>query len=250
MKKYLITSLLLITLIPSIAFASWWNPLSWFNNWKFNKTEKIQEKLPEEQKIQEEKNEEVKIKEELVGKIETEEIIIKKPFTENDISNANKITCFYSQTLSSGYKDSEIFFSVNKPEKTPMVLTFSDFKSTLNEDEILSIINTSRDSNISDEVILDYLNNKGFVINENGNIIDTNLNPKLSYLDATKQITTSSITKILDDQNRFIFMDGSGNNYITIHTIYKKNGISTYSKSVDLMGTPYGTLSTGTCIGS
>lgn len=234
MKKYPLFLILLSFLIPSVTFAAWWNPLSWFNNWGSKK----------------EIVEEVKIKEELVEKTETEEFTIKKSFIENDISNANKITCFYSQTLGSGYKDGEIFFSVNKPEKTPIVLTFSDFKSTINEDEILYIINTSRASNISDEVILDYLKSKGFIINENGNMIDTNLNPKLSYLDATKQITTSSITKILDDQNRFIFMDGSGNNYITIYTIYKKNGVSTYSKSVDLMGIPYGSLSTGTCIGS
>lgn len=234
MKKHLLSLALLSFLVPSVTFAAWWNPVSWFNNGDLKK----------------EKVEEVKIKEELVEKTEAEEFTIKKPFIKNDISNANKITCVYSQTLSSGYKNNEIFFSVNKPEKTPMVLTFSDFKSTMNEDEILSIINTSRASNISDEVILDYLNSKGFVINENGNIIDTNLNPRLSYLDATKQITTSSITKILDDNNRFIFMEGSGNNYITIHTIYKKNGVSTYSKSVDLMGIPYGSLSTGTCIGS
>jgi hypothetical protein len=35
MKKYFIV-LAFIALTPSIAFAAWWNPLSWFNNWSFS----------------------------------------------------------------------------------------------------------------------------------------------------------------------------------------------------------------------
>ncbi|MEI8249020.1 MAG: hypothetical protein WCG07_00810 [Candidatus Taylorbacteria bacterium] len=36
MKKYL-PSLIIVTLIvPSVAFASWWNPISWFNGWSFS----------------------------------------------------------------------------------------------------------------------------------------------------------------------------------------------------------------------
>lgn len=91
MKKYLITSLLLITLIPSIAFASWWNPLSWFNNWKFNKIEKIQEKLQQEEKI----NEFQKQIEELKNNKENPE---QKPKEENktevkkEIEKTNKTT--------------------------------------------------------------------------------------------------------------------------------------------------------------
>lgn len=37
MKKYILISLLVIFVIPSIALASWWNPISWFNNWSFKK---------------------------------------------------------------------------------------------------------------------------------------------------------------------------------------------------------------------
>lgn len=43
MKKYISVLFLLAFIIPSIAFASWWNPLSWFNSWKFNKVEKVYE---------------------------------------------------------------------------------------------------------------------------------------------------------------------------------------------------------------
>ena len=32
MKKYLLVLLLIVFIIPSIAFASWWNPFSWFKN--------------------------------------------------------------------------------------------------------------------------------------------------------------------------------------------------------------------------
>jgi hypothetical protein len=35
MKKRLSILLLFAFLIPSVAFASWWNPLSWFNGWGF-----------------------------------------------------------------------------------------------------------------------------------------------------------------------------------------------------------------------
>ncbi len=49
MKKYFLFTLTLILIVPSIAFASWWNPFSWFNSWSFDKkvsTEVVQPKLP------------------------------------------------------------------------------------------------------------------------------------------------------------------------------------------------------------
>jgi len=39
MKKYLILSLVIFAILPQIAFASWWNPLSWFNYWNFSQKE-------------------------------------------------------------------------------------------------------------------------------------------------------------------------------------------------------------------
>ena len=55
MKKYLLILLLAIFIIPSIAFASWWNPFSWFSGWTFHKTE-IAPQIPvETQKTSEEK---------------------------------------------------------------------------------------------------------------------------------------------------------------------------------------------------
>jgi vacuolar-type H+-ATPase subunit I/STV1 len=43
MKKYIISLILIVLIIPSVALASWWNPLSWFNNWTFHKQEITQE---------------------------------------------------------------------------------------------------------------------------------------------------------------------------------------------------------------
>ncbi len=42
MKKYLPVLFLLVLIVPSVALASWWNPLNWFDNWTFDKTSKIQ----------------------------------------------------------------------------------------------------------------------------------------------------------------------------------------------------------------
>lgn len=60
MKKITYLALVLL-IIPSIACASWWNPISWFNGWSFfGKTEvlekriqDLEEKLSDKQKIEE-----------------------------------------------------------------------------------------------------------------------------------------------------------------------------------------------------
>jgi hypothetical protein len=55
MKKYFSILFLGMFIIPSIAFASWWNPLSWFNNWGFHKTEPPTQVQAEIQKTPDEK---------------------------------------------------------------------------------------------------------------------------------------------------------------------------------------------------
>ena len=37
MKKNILIIMLVIFIAPSVALASWWNPISWFNNWSFKK---------------------------------------------------------------------------------------------------------------------------------------------------------------------------------------------------------------------
>jgi len=58
MKKNLSVLLLIAFIIPSVAFASWWNPISWFNNWSFNKkitpqVQVVEKELTSEEKIEE-----------------------------------------------------------------------------------------------------------------------------------------------------------------------------------------------------
>jgi len=55
MKKYLSILLLLVFIAPFTALASWWNPLSWFNDWSFNKKEINSQIQVDTQKTSEEK---------------------------------------------------------------------------------------------------------------------------------------------------------------------------------------------------
>ncbi|MFA5888764.1 MAG: hypothetical protein WCW47_00735 [Candidatus Paceibacterota bacterium] len=54
MRKYLSILVLTIIIIPSVAFASWWNPFTWFNNWAFlhreDNTEILESRLAELEK--------------------------------------------------------------------------------------------------------------------------------------------------------------------------------------------------------
>ncbi len=52
MKKYISIVSLLLILVPSIALASWWNPLTWFNNWNLKKEVKEEINIISEQKEQ------------------------------------------------------------------------------------------------------------------------------------------------------------------------------------------------------
>lgn len=72
---------------------------------------------------------------------------------------------------------------------------------------------------------------------------------QLSYIDSTRSITNVPIYKITDDSEKFVYLDGTGENYLSTHTIYKKVGVSTYTKTVSIVGIPSGTLAMGTCVG-
>ena len=72
---------------------------------------------------------------------------------------------------------------------------------------------------------------------------------QLSYIDSTRSITNVPIYKITDDSEKFVYLDGTGENYLSTHTIYKKSGVSMYTKTVSILGIPSGTLAAGTCVG-
>jgi len=42
MKKYIVVGLIFL-IVPQLALAAWWNPLSWFNSWLFSKPAPVQE---------------------------------------------------------------------------------------------------------------------------------------------------------------------------------------------------------------
>jgi len=58
-KSILLSIITAILIIPQIAFAAWWNPLSWFNNWRFSppakeiRTEELESRIKElEEKLE------------------------------------------------------------------------------------------------------------------------------------------------------------------------------------------------------
>ena len=57
--KGLIPVILVAILIPQVVLAAWWNPLSWFNNWRFSppakeiRTEELESRIKElEEKLE------------------------------------------------------------------------------------------------------------------------------------------------------------------------------------------------------
>lgn len=130
---------------------------------------------------------------------------VKKVFYKTDISKAEQITCTYPQILSTSYLSNEISHILNKPEKNPLIFSFSKYK------------------------------------NEKGGV--------LSYLDSTQTITNVPLVKLLDNDEKIIFIDGDAENYLSIHTIYKKEGVSSYTKNVSILGIPMGSLGMGSCVG-
>ncbi len=73
---------------------------------------------------------------------------------------------------------------------------------------------------------------------------------KAKFIDSTQTISEVPLVKLVDTPEKFIFVEGSGDPYITVHTIYKESGVATFAKSVSLFGTPVGSMAMGTCIDS
>lgn len=72
---------------------------------------------------------------------------------------------------------------------------------------------------------------------------------KVQFIDATKTISEASIVKVVDTTGKLMFLEGNGDPYMTMHTIYKDSGVATYEKSISLLGIPVGTIGMGTCVG-
>jgi hypothetical protein len=72
---------------------------------------------------------------------------------------------------------------------------------------------------------------------------------KLSYIDATRTITNVELIKLIDNENKLVYVEGTGENYLTVHTIYKKSGVATFAKNVEIFWIPSASLAMGSCVG-
>ena len=73
---------------------------------------------------------------------------------------------------------------------------------------------------------------------------------KIKFIDATQTISEVPVIKVLDTADKLIFLEGSGDPYMTMHTIYKGTGVSIFAKQISLLCIPIGTISMGTCLDS
>ena len=71
---------------------------------------------------------------------------------------------------------------------------------------------------------------------------------KIQFIDATQTISEVPIVKVVDTNEKLMFLEGNGDPYMTVHTIYKDSGVATYAKQISLLGTPVGTIAMGTCV--
>jgi hypothetical protein len=70
----------------------------------------------------------------------------------------------------------------------------------------------------------------------------------IKFIDATQTISEVSAVKLLDTEDKLIFIEGDGTQYMTTHTIYKDSGTATYSKQMSILGVQMSTMSMGTCV--
>lgn len=69
----------------------------------------------------------------------------------------------------------------------------------------------------------------------------------LASIDSTRTIRNTPLIKIFENDDRISYIEGNGNAYFAIHTLYPQKGVSTYIKSVDLLGTPSASSGIGKC---
>lgn len=71
---------------------------------------------------------------------------------------------------------------------------------------------------------------------------------KVKFINATQTISELPIVKVVDTAEKLILLEGNGNPYMTVHTIYKESDVATNEKSMSLLGIPVGTVGIGSCV--
>jgi hypothetical protein len=72
--------------------------------------------------------------------------------------------------------------------------------------------------------------------------------PGVKFIDATQSISDVALIKVVDTSEKLIFIEGNGEPYITVHTIYKESGVATFEKSLSLLGMPVSSMAMGSCV--
>lgn len=71
---------------------------------------------------------------------------------------------------------------------------------------------------------------------------------KIQFIDATQSISEVPAIKIVDKPDKIMLIEGQGEPYLTVHTIYKDSGVATFAKQISFIGIPIGNISMGTCV--
>ncbi|KKP76334.1 MAG: hypothetical protein UR72_C0003G0033 [Parcubacteria group bacterium GW2011_GWC1_35_21] len=163
-NKYLIVVLFSFLLVPSVAFASWWNPFSWFNNWTFHKTDR-----------------ETQILEDRVKELEKKLEDTTTPATET------------SNTQSTATKPVVPTVSV-KPVSDNQVQTEQYKKILLGKiSEIYAIAN--KNSNYADSMI--------FIINGRINFLNSLISKNETFIDSISDVQTIKIARAFNTEYEY-----------------------------------------------
>ncbi len=129
----------------------------------------------------------------------------------------------------------EVVFSNSLVNKESMTCSYPQLLSTYFQDNEITYSLPEKETN---PIIFTFSKN-----------LNTDNEYQVSYIDATKIISTEPIFKILENDDKIVFIEGTGENYMTVHTIWKKEGIGTYIKNVDILGIKSASLAMGSCVG-
>jgi hypothetical protein len=171
MKKNILIIISVIIFAPSIALASWWNPISWFNNWSFKKVDVSQQIQTSNQQISDQKIIELqKQVEELkrqpilsTSNLKTLETNIKDQTNNNIITQIpNKIETKESikadtdkETVTKEYKSQDSFRQNNSINYSSLI----DFSSIPSADINKYVTLASKKTGVPSDLLLSILNN-------------------------------------------------------------------------------------------
>lgn len=121
LKNIFVGGIIVMVLFPQITFASWWNPISWFNSWSFNDNEKVLEERTQEleKELNTEKESDINL-ESLEPQIKDEILVPiddNTPVVEDNIKNSaelldktNYVTCLNKTINDTCSEEGMVFF--------------------------------------------------------------------------------------------------------------------------------------------